>query len=528
MNLNMAPPGLKVQKYEECLKPASYGRLLRLQISFLKEEKKIATLMNCLPKRWMDKLYRELLEEESEDYKLTSDYILKYVDKCVTEENKMTSIAVSIAKTIRIKFEAKKNAMSSFLEELIRSAEVIHSNKTVTETIAVMFFIQGISSKCKEDLITNNKLPTLAECREFALEKDLRYDERSFFNEGKDLRTNQTNFRMYEGSKSKELVRDNKKMVEKEKTENDDRKTELLTKQIKFQSVSNAGEATISIAQCKLDGLEGFIGFGMDSCASYCTIPTEIFNKFSTEVKEQYKNNRNEDVLLTSIHETTSITDGYIDTYITINGCPKIIEKRKIRLFIDPKSKLPLISFNFMCDNDIDPRWFRKENDCSNKSNKNLTGKYGITYGEFSKKFEEFLDEDESRILRDPSMIVENKITVELKVNDKYRPRRMHIIPVPIDLQKETKEILDDEVSRGWLTKLTDNEKADNTSPLIVVKRTGKPPRLCYSMLHVNRFIENPIMESLPSAKDLLLEDNIELISLFDIRNAYRSISLSN
>uniref|UniRef100_A0A0N5C7U3 DEP domain-containing protein n=1 Tax=Strongyloides papillosus TaxID=174720 RepID=A0A0N5C7U3_STREA len=125
----------------------------------------------------------------------------------------MTSIAVTIAKTFRIKFEFKKNAMSSFLEELIRSAEVIHSNKTVTETKAVMFFIQGISFKCKEDLITNNKLPTMAECREFALEKDLRYDERSFFYEGKDMRTNQTNFRMYKGSKSKELVKDNKKMV---------------------------------------------------------------------------------------------------------------------------------------------------------------------------------------------------------------------------------------------------------------------------------------------------------------------------
>uniref|UniRef100_A0A0N5BDA5 Uncharacterized protein n=1 Tax=Strongyloides papillosus TaxID=174720 RepID=A0A0N5BDA5_STREA len=130
----------------------------------------------------------------------------------------MTSISISIAKTYRTKFDSKKNAMSSFLEELIRSTEVIHSNKTVTETIAVMFFIQGISSKSKENLITNNKLSTLAECREFALEKDLRYDKKSFFNEGKDMKTNQTNFRMYEDSKSKNRLIYNKTIPKNEPT----------------------------------------------------------------------------------------------------------------------------------------------------------------------------------------------------------------------------------------------------------------------------------------------------------------------
>uniref|UniRef100_A0A0K0FD60 RNA-directed DNA polymerase n=1 Tax=Strongyloides venezuelensis TaxID=75913 RepID=A0A0K0FD60_STRVS len=88
--------------------------------------------------------------------------------------------------------------------------------------------------------------------------------------------------------------------------------------------------------------------------------------------------------------------------------------------------------------------------------------------------------------------------------------------------------MLEKDEKKDWKRKVKPGEVVENINQCVIVRREGKSSRLCYSCVHVNKFIKLVDMLALPNIKQILLESEIQTLSIWDINAAFNRLILSD
>uniref|UniRef100_A0A0K0FSZ5 Reverse transcriptase domain-containing protein n=1 Tax=Strongyloides venezuelensis TaxID=75913 RepID=A0A0K0FSZ5_STRVS len=136
-------------------------------------------------------------------------------------------------------------------------------------------------------------------------------------------------------------------------------------------------------------------------------------------------------------------------------------------------------------------------------------------------------------------VITNSKITVNLPLPSSVTPFNALLIRFAKDLKSVSKDILDRDVEKGILRKVSDNEFSPWLSNAFTISQDGKKPRLVINPKHLNSQISIPsdIVRRLPTARDVFCliskyynsgKSNDYCFSSFDIQSAYHNCQLSS
>uniref|UniRef100_A0A0K0DZW5 Uncharacterized protein n=1 Tax=Strongyloides stercoralis TaxID=6248 RepID=A0A0K0DZW5_STRER len=513
----MAPP----EKYSisEYGCKRTYSKFLQLVTSHLAEDDRVATILNSIPVNWKNRFLKAIIQAGEESC-LTSEGLLKLIEEEGAREADSEPIAVSINRIFCIQFNFReRNACNNLLNNLETGCNGIVSDQAKNEIIP-MLFINQLPNKLKREF-KESKLPSLDEIRSFSREQDLIFQNASVFSyeSGKKRTLERKNSKNDEKSdekkindKSQSYSKGNDKKLLKKAFNNGDMRQVKKEKSydIKFQNLSSLIDySSIALTNALISDNLNHVKVGLDSCASINSITLDDFQKLSQDIKNSVVKEE-ETYILKSIHNTESITTGYFETTISL---PEFeITNVPIKFFIDPNAKLTLLSYNFCKEIKLNPFTTPTNNENSDHIYLN------IKFGQKCEKLKNFLNESTSKVLIDPDYEPGNKI----------EGKRYPFIPVKEELKEAIQEILNNQVKKNWLRKINKNELiSEGWNQAIIVERPGKQPRICYSCLNLNKYIQLPEMVDLPNIRKILFEANTTVFSCWDINSAFSRITVS-
>uniref|UniRef100_A0A0K0E5U1 RNA-directed DNA polymerase n=1 Tax=Strongyloides stercoralis TaxID=6248 RepID=A0A0K0E5U1_STRER len=479
----------------------------------LGEDERVSKLIECIPKLWMDQISRKVLLKSELDM-FSGDLILQYVEEIANLEINSEPSSVLVSKLFNVKFDYKSDAACCRLLNDLEEAACSIISESSQEELVRLFFVQLIPVRLKKELCTEPALPSYEKISSFARLQDAQFKHTSYFKKD-------DNIIVKHDHEKKDVATKDRSKKEWQSTLTD-RDTKTIKKEITFhQNISTIDNSATSFASTNCTFGHELITeiFGLDSCAQICTITKDVFEKLSETTKNSLTTTDNQ-VVIKGVHNSISYSMGYIDTIISIHDYK--LNKVPIRVYVDPLSSMCLLSCNFMKHHHINPM----ESVSSRPPSDNHF--LGITMGDNCESIKTFLLEEQSKILIDPDYEPGNKITVHFEVHSSYKPRRYPPIAIPDDIADQVKQILDADVKKNWIRKVVTGEVIQNMNQCVIAKREGKPPRLCYSCIHVNRFIKPIDMPTLPNIKQLLLESNIQTLSIWDINAAFNRLNLSD
>uniref|UniRef100_A0A0K0FRT4 Reverse transcriptase domain-containing protein n=1 Tax=Strongyloides venezuelensis TaxID=75913 RepID=A0A0K0FRT4_STRVS len=500
----------------------TYSRFLQLVTSHLAEDNRVATILNSIPINWKNRFLKSIIQAGEESC-LTSEGLLKLIEEEGTREADSEPVAVAINKVFSIKFNFKeKNACRSLLNDLETALNGLISDQSKIELIP-MFFVQLIPNKLKKEF-KDSKLPTVEEIKKFSREQDLIFHNSSVFG--------------FDSDKKRSLERKNSKTLDDKKDEKNHHKFNEIKNprkqsdsgelkpikkeksyEIKFQNLSsNIDYSSIATTEALISDNSTCIKVGLDSCASLNSITLSDFEKLHEMIKNNLVIDK-ETYILKGIHNSESETLGYVETTISL---PRFkLENEKIIFFVDPNAELSLLSYSFCKALGLNPFKIPTNNDDEHDF-------LNIKFGQKCEDLKTFLKEEESKVLVDPTYEPGNKIEVNFNVDESFQGKRYPCIPVKGELKTVIYEILNDQVKKNWLRKIEKNEIiGEGWNQAIIVERPGKQPRICYSCINLNKYIQLPKMIDLPNIRRVLFEAKTTVFSCWDINSAFSRLTIA-
>uniref|UniRef100_A0A0N5BMT1 RNA-directed DNA polymerase n=1 Tax=Strongyloides papillosus TaxID=174720 RepID=A0A0N5BMT1_STREA len=467
----------------------------------LSEDERVSKLIESIPRLWMDQISRKVLLKNELDM-FSSDLILKYVEEIAELEVKSEPSSVLVNKLFNVKFDYKAEDACCRLINDLESAACSIVSENCQEEIVRLFFVHLIPVRLKRELCLDQELPSYEKISSFARLQDVQFKHTSYFK--KDETGNSKH-----GQGKKEFEKKEQAGREGRSNSTSDKKeVKTIKKEITFhQNVSRLDDSinTFAATDCVLGQESVNVKFGLDSCAQVSTITKETFEMLSESTRNSLKNTGNE-VIIKGVHDSVSYCLGYIDTVISVPDYN--LERVSLRVYVDPLSSMCLLSCNFMKQHQINPM------DSVKLEQKSDDSFLGIKMGEKCEAIKEFLLEEDSKILIDPEFEPGNKITVHFDVEVDYKPRRYPPIAVPDDIADQVKQVLEEDEKKNWIRKVEPGEVVENMNQCVIVRREGKSPRL--------------YMPTLPNIKQILLESNIQTLSVWDINAAFNRLNLSD
>uniref|UniRef100_A0A0N5C6B5 Reverse transcriptase domain-containing protein n=1 Tax=Strongyloides papillosus TaxID=174720 RepID=A0A0N5C6B5_STREA len=318
----------------------------------------------------------------------------------------------------------------------------------------------------KEKLCENHALPTYDKIHTFVTTADLKHSERSHFKKDIDRKKDDTNI-IKNKIKKMEPNNEIKKVFSKTFHKSDTASDTIVKKGPTIiyakQNLCADNKGLICKGLVQIEDVPQSFEFGIDPCAEVNTIPLSIFKTLPSHIQDK----------LVVDERTTR----YFDTFLTIENTHVV--KQPAKIHVDPAASLPLICYSFLMKVQLNPLTITKI-----MSHDNLeVDKFGCSYGRNFNHIKDFMSEPESRILVDKSFELGNVnvIDYDFEIKQPFDPKITRIIPLPSLIKDSVKNMLDQELSLGWLRKLDDSKTVFNTNPMVVVSKHQGEIRICFS-----------------------------------------------
>lgn len=267
----------------------------------------------------------------------------------------------------------------------------------------------------------------------------------------------------------------------------------------------------------------------VDSACGENIISLKVFNKFTRDIRDTLNRANTIDIILPNGSRVSTIGSinvnfscSFADIYnkpltffvcdvawnfLGINTCVKFRLLSKLETMILENEPLLRDSSSFLCN--INTKQYHDD---------------GII------RINKFLEENPA--LWDDSL-VESKTFVKIPFPDNFVPTKAPLIRFSRHLRDASKDILDNDVRKGFLVKVS--SQSDQISNAFTIKQQGKNPRLVVNPKNLNNQIVIPdnMTQKMITMKDIqeklsnyYKSSNEYCFSTFDIKSAYRNCRL--